>query len=45
MAEVVVFDYGVAVFTGFDETEERLILEDLSSVSHQHPRSIAGLAG
>lgn len=45
MAEVVVFDYGVAVFTGFDQTEERLILEDLSSVSHQCPLIIARLAG
>ncbi|KAF8317698.1 DUF155-domain-containing protein [Clavulina sp. PMI_390] len=29
IAELVVFDYGVAVFTGFEESDERLILEDL----------------
>lgn len=34
VAEVVIFDYGVAVFLGFEESQERSILEDLSSVSH-----------
>ena len=32
IGEVVIFDYGVAVFLGFDESSERLILDDLFSV-------------
>jgi uncharacterized Rmd1/YagE family protein len=32
VGEVVIFDYGVAVFLGFDERSERLILDDLFSV-------------
>jgi len=31
IGEVVIFDYGVAVFLGFDESSERLILDDLFS--------------
>lgn len=32
IGEVVIFDFGVAVFLGFDESSERLILDDLFSV-------------
>jgi uncharacterized Rmd1/YagE family protein len=32
IAEVVIFDYGVAVFLGMDESQERAILEDLQMV-------------
>ena len=34
--EIVVFDYGVAVFLGFDESQERQILDDLLSVCIKH---------
>ena len=32
IAELVIFDYGVAVFLGMDESQERAILEDLLMV-------------
>lgn len=40
VAEVVIFDYGVAVFLGFDEHQERMILEDLQAVSVFLPLSL-----
>lgn len=40
VAEVVVFDYGVAVFLGFDEHQERMILEDLHAVRFRSAPSL-----
>lgn len=42
IGEVVLFDYGVAVFLGFDESSERLILDDLFTVRCSLPPFVNG---